>query len=415
MMSMNNLNKVSRNLYHIYFQGSLLESGVHSLVYQIYQATEKAGFKEVILDFEECTSAFAEQMLAICAQVMDLRARNFDFKYIPPKDKVLEKLFSNANWAYYLDPRHYDPSSFKIRKQLPATQFRNPKEQNEVVNKIVETILSAIPDIERKDLAALEWSIGELTDNVLVHSESKMGGLIQVSTFEKRKKAINFVISDYGRGIPNSLREGYPTITDIDALDKAIREGVTRDPKIGQGNGLYGSYQICSKSSGMFEIISGHGVLLYDKKYGLHVKNSNIPFSGTLVQAEIDFSIPHLLENALKFNNNKYEPTDYVELRYESQDKILIKDEAYSFLSRLDGTPIRIKLLNLARMLGGQQIFIDFSGVALVSSSFADEVVGKCFQELGPMEFMNKFKLINMSTNVKDLIDKAIYQRMKSI
>ena len=171
-----------------------------------------------------------------------------------------------------------------------------PDQQQIAVNRIVDAILGAIPGMDRADFAAFEWSINELTDNVLTHSKSQIGGLVQVSTFQKNRKRVEFVIADAGIGIPESLRRSYPEFTsDTEALDKAIREGVTRDKSVGQGNGLYGSWQICSHCNGQFLVESGYARLLDTAKGGLHVYHEKIPFSGTLIVATIDFSNPRLL------------------------------------------------------------------------------------------------------------------------
>jgi hypothetical protein len=50
----------------------------------------------------------------------------------------------------------------------------------------------------------------------------------------------------------------------------------------------------------------------------------------------------------------------------------------------------------------------------LNSSSFADEVFGKLFAELGAMEFMRRCEFCSVDTTVMRLIDRAISQRMKA-
>jgi hypothetical protein len=252
---------------------------------------------------------------------------------------------------------------------------------------------------------------------VLVHSQSPVGGFVQVSTFQRNRKRVSFIVADAGIGIPQSLREGHPEISsDVDALDKAIREGVTRDKAIGQGNGLFGSYQICSHSKGFFQLASGYGRLRFEDRSGLRISTERVPYDGTLLVAEIDFSVPHLLEEALQFGGKIHSPLDYVESHYEDTEaqRILFKvaEESNSFGSRVAGTPLRNRLANLARMCSNQQIIVDFNDVALISSSFADEFVGKLFVELGPMTFMRRFKLIGLSLTVQQLIDRAISQRL---
>ena len=294
-------------------------------------------------------------MLAVCAQVAKLHYEGVDFSLVLPASEKLQRLFRNANWAYFLDPRQYDPSTFRGYTQVPATLYSSPEDQFQAVNRIVNAILGAIPNIARKDFAAPEWAVNELTDNVLVHSQSPVGGLVQVSTFQRNAKRVMFIVADAGIGIPNSLRQGHPELTsDVDALDKAIREGVTRDKSIGQGNGLFGTYQICSHSNGSFQVESGYGKLSFYEPVGLRIATEKVPYEGTLVVAEIDFSIPDLLQEALKFNGRVNEPFDYVESHYEDTkaQRVIFKiaDEATSFGSRVAGRPLKNRLSNLARM-----------------------------------------------------------------
>jgi hypothetical protein len=271
--------------------------------------------------------------------------------------------------------------------------------------------------MERADFAAFEWSINEVTDNVLTHANSQIGGIVQVSTFQRNKKIVQFIVADAGDSIPKTLRATHPEFSsDTDALDKAIREGVTRDKSVGQGNGLFGSYKICSECNGRFQVESAHAKLLFTAQNGLHIRHENIPYDGTLVVASIDFSIPHLLEEALKFGSEQYTPIDYVESNFEltGSNKInfVMKEQSQSFGSRPAGTSVRIKLENLYKMSGGRKISIDFNNVPLISSSFADEVFGKMFLKIGPLGFMQTFEFKRIEQTVRKLIDKAIAQRM---
>ena len=409
---------IDREGDRVFIKGELTSANLHILLATIHRATDKAGYRDLNLDFSNCSAAFPGPMLALSAQVTQLRESGVYCSLWLPSTDRLHSLFLNANWAHFLDPRHHDPSRFKGYTRIPATQFRGPDQQQTAVNRIVDAILGAIPGMDRADFAAFEWSINELTDNVLTHSESRIGGLVQVSTFQKNKKRVEFVVADAGIGIPESLRRSYPDFTsDTEALDKAIREGVTRDKSVGQGNGLFGSWQICSHCHGQFHVESGHARLVDTPKGGLHVFNEKIPYSGTLIVATIDFSNPKLLQEALRFGGRSYSPVDYIETHFETdhtEDMIFrIRDEAASLGSRPAGTPVRQKLLNLSAMSGGRKVYVDFDEISLVSSSFADEVVGKTFAEIGALEFMQRFELRNMSPMVKQIVERAIHQRMK--
>lgn len=409
--------RIYRNGNRLIFEGQFLLSDLLRPLVGLHQAVQDAGYSDLVIDFSRCTAAFAGPMLALCAQIMRLRAARVDTELILPADDKLARLFRNANWAHFIEPRNYPPSEFRGHTQVPATHFNNADEQQRAVNKIINAILGAIPDLDRRELSALEWSVNEVTDNVLNHAQSPIGGLVQVSTFQRLRKRVEYIVADAGIGIPTTLRSTHPLLSsDAAALEQAIREGVTRDKSVGQGNGLFGSYQICSHSNGFFQLESGYGKLMFTDRDGLRIGTERVPYEGTLVAAQIDFSVPRLLEEALSFGGKVYQRTDYVELRYEqhgSEDLVFkVAEESPSFGSRVAGAPIRKKLLNLAHMCPGRKIVLDFNDVPLVSSSFADEVVGKLFAELGPLTFMQRFEMKNIEHTVRQLVDRAIAQRM---
>ncbi|MEJ7835865.1 DUF4325 domain-containing protein [Xanthomonas oryzae pv. oryzae] len=411
---------VIREANIIRFQGQYRDSDIHAPLACFHHAVNDLGYQDIILDFSFCTETYPGPMLSLCAEVLRLRKEMIDTQLILPNKPDLARLFINANWAHILEPRAHNPSRFRGHTQIPATQFTNPDEQYEAVNRIVNAILGGIPDIRREHFAALEWAVNELTDNVIVHSKSAIGGLVQVSSFKRNSKIVEFTIADSGLGIPATLRSGKEfSGSDTDALDRAIREGVTRDKSIGQGNGLFGSYQICCHSGGAFRIESGHARLLSrPSPYGLEIRDQKIPVKGTLIIAKINFSDPDLLKDALNFSGKSHKPVDYIETKYEGDSDnivhVVLLQETQSFGSRFAGTPIHLKIYNLVQMCSGQPIEIDFSGVPLVSSSFADEVFGKLFVKLGPLEFMQRIRFKNVENTVRMLIDKAISQRVST-
>jgi hypothetical protein len=232
------------------------------------------------------------------------------------------------------------------------------------------------------------------------------------------RRAVEFSVCDGGLGIPRTLREGHPKLrSDAEALDLAIREGITRNAWHGQGYGLYDSYRIAHLTEGHFEIQSGYASLFYSPKTGLHVKNETIPFNGTLVSASIRYDQPLALEEALKFKGKLYTPVDFIELSYDEDEvgnvPFKISDESDGFGTRSAGLPVRNKLNNLLSMVSGK-IIIYFESVVLISSSYADEVFGKVFAEIGPIDFSGRFEFRHMDNLIKNIIDRSISQRMQA-
>ena len=386
------------------------------LLAALYDATVRKGFRDLTLDLSHLEQAFAGPMLALLAVCVRLREESdVEFRVIPPADRDLQRLFFNANWSFLLDPEHFGPSSFKGFTQVPAFRFRTPAEQKQAVDKIIDALLSSLGDLSRADLGAIEWAVYEICDNVLTHSESPVGGLIQFANM-KRSGRVEFTVADPGVGIPASIRLGHPTLrTDQEALIEAVQEGVTRDSKIGQGNGLFGTYEIAQVGSGYLHIHSGYGRLDYQKD--LRARGETIPFKGTLVVAALDVTDTDALGEALRFKGRRYEPFDYIEARYEHpRDDVLVvtlADEVDSFGSRRAGIPLRNKLSNLVRMNPDYLVVVDFTDVPIVSSSFADEVLGKLYVELGPERFNEAIQLRNMARSIEPLIERAIRQRVQ--
>lgn len=414
------LGAIDRENDFIHVKGDFTYNDLFPLLATIHAATEKYGFSDLTLDFKDCTSAFPPEMIALCSQIIEKRENGTYIHLNMPSDEKLKRLFEKANWAYLLDPRRYEPVANNFfNTHIPATQYTKSTEQFTIVNKIVDNILGAIPHMQREDFSAFEWAINEITDNVLTHSESIIGGIVALSLSHEKKK-VQYMVSDAGIGIPETLRSGdsYKGITDVEALQLAIKEGVTRDKNIGQGNGLFGSYEISNQCNGTFRLRSGYADLLYSKKRELKISQQKVPYNGTFVHGEIDFSIPGLLADALSFNSDKHMPShDFIDYKYQPEADgtiaFILKDEADSFGSRPAGTPIRNKLKALCEISDYKKIRIDFLGVPILSSSFADEAFGKLFKEIGPLTFMQKIEFINVHSTCKNLIDKAITQRVK--
>lgn len=58
------------------------------------------------------------------------------------------------------------------------------------------------------------------------------------------------------------------------------------------------------------------------------------------------------------------------------------------------------------------EIILDFQDVKMVTSSFADEVVGKNCARLGLHNFFKKVQIINTSEQIKLILKKAIIDRL---
>lgn len=85
-----------------------------------------------------------------------------------------------------------------------------------------------------------------------------------------------------------------------------------------------------------------------------------------------------------------------------------LKDFGTSLGSRVLGKEVS----NMIDFEKEQEIILDFQDVKMVTSSFADEVVGKNCAKLGLHNFFKKVQIINTSEQIKFILKKAIIDRL---
>lgn len=376
---------------------------------------QNLGKTSLTINFSGVTKVFPNGMLPIICSIDELRESGISVFVQLPNDNETRRLFRSVNWAHFLSPEQFTKSDSTYDRHLVTRRFINAEEQLKAVNDFMDVVLRTMT-IPKDIISGLEWSINEITDNVLNHSESKNGGIIQASTHYKEGKIV-FAVADGGRGILKSMQEGYPNLrTELDAIGEAIKAGVTRNPKYGQGNGLAGTLRVATLTGGSLEVFSGNGRLIATRDTTVRKPLKNARFNGALVSGEINIVDNFSIAEALNFNDKNYIPLDIIDIKYEMEDVdclfLNMKEESTGFGTRKSGLQIRTKIMNLLKAKPNYPIVINWEGVPLISSSFADELIGKLFIELGAMTFSALVKNRNMEQLIKNLLDKAVAQRL---
>ena len=399
----------------IVFPSEVRLRDVRAVESQISHLVEFRGYLAIELDFSRCMVIFAECMVPLVCFCLSHAEESIKFTIKLPMYDKLRRLFINCGWANLLAPRQFKECGIEISDNIPVIRFIDHTKQDAIVNQCVDRLLKQIEHLKREDLRAVEWTVNEICDNVMNHSKSRIGGLFQLNICRIARE-VEFMVADAGIGIPDSLRSiKNHEWTDEIALEQCIKQGVTRDPNFGQGNGLYGSFEMAAISGGAFHINSGHAHLVLTRGGHVQVKHDKQRFSGTLVLCAINFSQNAILEQALAFKGENYHMVDLVELKYEIDENTLLfsmRSEADSLGSRRSGFEIRRKMSNLLIMNGHMRILCDMDGIGVMSSSFADEVFGKLAREFGPSTYRERVALTNLSVINEKIIAKAIEQRL---
>jgi anti-sigma regulatory factor (Ser/Thr protein kinase) len=410
---------VYRSKGNIRFGAKVNDKALRDFVPTVYEALDR-GFRSMVLDFSQSDAAYADAVLPLICLLDHRRSRGDSFSVVLPEGIYLRQLFLNANWAHFMDPSH-PKVDLAHPQHVPARRYVTHAEQQEAVHDVLDVVLRNM-DLGRDLIRALEWSINEITDNVLNHAESPAGGLVQLDTF-RDEQTIRFVVADAGRGIPAAMRAAFPQLKDVQAISEAVKAGVTSIPDSGQGNGLAGALRIASYASGSLKISSGQAQLNVYREVGssqYRTKTTETPrgfrFPGTAVMMELstaqEFDIREALELGAGVSTGLI---DVVELKYTSEAGDLVMklcDEALGTGTRHAGVELRRKCHNLLSAEPGKRLILDWGGVPLISSSFADEAVGKLFVELGPTAFSTRVSHTGAEPLVQSLLDRAVMQRV---
>ena len=361
------------------------------------------------LDLRDVHFAHPGGMGPLASTVHALKSGGWSFELILPKDAFLAHYFAKAGWLAGItgEPR---PPKTKASSFFPLAQYSDHAQLNPLINRAVDHLASTAV-YEPGVIDAIEWSLNEIADNVLLHAGPGVSGWLQMIA-QPKKNLVEFVVVDSGRGITQSLRERFTDLKDDrEAVMKAVEKGVTRDPAIGQGNGLAGTLRIAAAAKGWITIHSGHGLLRAMPGQPLYC-NLGPQHQGTVVEVTLPTKTPIKVADALW----GHEPVPQLEMRYaqEASGGVLVRlaEESTGFGNRASARPIRLKIRNLMVEFPDELVTIDFLAATLVSASFADELIARLANELGVDAFLSRVRLINLSDLARRTVDAVLTQRL---
>ena len=263
-------------------------------------------------------------------------------------------------------------------------------------------------------LNGLTWCINEVMDNVLVHSEYSHG--LVMAQYHPTAKHVAFCIHDCGIGIHNTLKlSSHRPRTEIDALSMALQEGVG-DGK-GQGNGLFGLFQIVHDNKGRLSISSGSSSLMLsndgDMKKFDRIPSISSRNRGTTIDFQInldkDINIKKLFRSIGGFDGFDIRIDDMID------DNDCINYDVYQngqgTATREAGAYIRNDVENILRR-NETGVVLDFLGTQSVSSSFIDEFLAKMVLDLGFINFNRLIRIKGMNPDISYLCERSLYMRI---
>lgn len=178
---------------------------------------------------------------------------------------------------------------------------------------------------------------------------------------------------------------------------------------------MWGLYNLVTQNSGKLTILSGRGGLIYNnKKQTVDTYKDVIMLSPERQSTTVSFNLFTNREISIKKAIKGYEMVDlFVENLENEFDQIEYKiiEQASGTGTRQSGERIRNELVNIFK-ISKKIINVNFDGVGIISSSFADELIGKLIVQLGIFQFQNIFRLKNMNETIQVIVQRSVSQRM---
>ena len=294
-------------------------------------------------------------------------------------------------------------------------RFDNSTELSLIVNSIEESI-NQTARLAKGVRICFSWCLNEVMDNVLTHS-SPVGSpfgyvMVQYIPSENLLKACVF---DTGIGLWKSFDGSrYSPRNPEEAIRLAVEENVTSGD--GQGNGLYGLRRLVGQSlSGRLHIRSDGAEYLYDPSRGIDNSRNSWNLSGFNGTTFVDFQIR--CDGELSLATVFPGSMDLVDLWTENREdetgavRILVRDTVSGCGSRDSGKEIRTLVENLIEA-DGHRVVVDFDGIDICSSGFADEFLGKLLAKYDFVAFSQLVRIVNIQGVAALLINHSIAQRL---
>jgi len=373
-----------------------------------HRLVHKFKYKDIVIDLNEVKQDFTYPTLPISGIIQYFK-NNFNITF-----KIINDINKIENKGFLAPYRVNSTTERKVKEYIYKIWEFTSNEDIATIHKGIMDNLRTQTKLETGVMHACEWSIYEIMDNVLIHSKEQKGYIY--TQLIKDTNELQVCIYDYGIGIYSSMVRGdNRPRSHADAISLALQKGKKGSESEGQGNGMWGLSKIIIDNKGNLFVESGRGSIKIDNTSKEKVINITdlIILSKINQSTTVYFNIN--LNNQLDITKT-LETKDFIDLYSESfeddKDNIVfrIADKKAGFGTRPAGKELRFEVINLINV-NKKPVTIDFEGVNLMTSSFADEFIAKLLEDAGLYQFQKSIKMINLNDENQRILNKAIQER----
>ena len=240
---------------------------------------------KLIIDFSECDFIYPDYAILLLCSIKYIESLGIKVSgtlKLGKDNKIVSYLakmnfFENLNVELpILIPKINPNNSVQIQKYTSENQLL-------VLNSILK-VLREKSSLNDDVYASLDYCFNEILDNVLNHTEEKIGWV--VAQYFENINSIRLIVCDFGMGIHKSLNQKHD-FTEEEAIAKCIESGVANGK--GQGHGLFATASFIKLNKGWLSLFSGNKKLNVSEK-GTIVKDIE-GWQGTCVYIRINTNV----------------------------------------------------------------------------------------------------------------------------
>lgn len=369
----------------------------------------------VVLDMGRVRTTWPNTTVTFAA-TLDYLRRERDLKFVP------DRMHPNQAVTRLVDTGRISTLGKYDHPTNTVWEYRDEAEAHRIADHFMKSLTDLV-ECQSGVIDTLNWCVFEVLDNVFQHSRAS-SGFVMMQVHTANRLAV-IAVTDTGRGIHRSMADAAEG-SSVDrarvaradtAIQHALEQGVTSKGKMNQGNGLHGLRRAVAINGGQLGVRSGRGSWNYrDGAESTRLDlvrpllDANTSHS-TTVDWRLNCATPVSINEALGRAERQSSVLDEIEVATDGYFKVDAAELENVVGSRAQGTEVRTRIKNYLAA-GAAQIVLDLTGIPLVSSSFADEVIGKLALEMGELEYRRRIFIDGASAVNRGLIERAIELRL---
>lgn len=209
--------------------------------------------------------------------------------------EAMEYLEDSGFFKMYGFPEYSDGGGYIRETMLPLKkiEYKNYIQWNET--EFVNWL--QMQTCRHSPFTHVQVAVQEIFNNISNHSKVDTGCVF--AQYYPKLKKINISFSDFGIGIPNSVRLLNKNLSDEELLEYAVKEGVSTQSVPGnRGAGLWNIVRnLTNENIGTVHIRSNFGKIWYNNKEVSAKRSSKTYYPGTFFEIQLDITNLNLYDD----------------------------------------------------------------------------------------------------------------------